>query len=576
MTGAGRPLGLLLLLPLTIPLAWRRLYPTVALVVVTAALVVQVPWAAARMFDETFTGFVCVLLAAYAVGRHARGPAVVPVLIGCVLAVGFALGLHDRSTGSFVLGVVFVAAPAATGRVVATRAGLGELLDSQAEQLRENAETVQRTRVAQVRARIAVDVQDLVRRRVQDMVARCEAARRVAANDTSAATELLAGVEVDGRAALDEIRTMLGVLRGEEHSVPSPLTRRPVAPTPTPPRSLPVRRVELVLATAFVVVLLAETLARPGVVPIVSLTMLVPLLSFAVGVRASGPAASAGLTVALAAVAAVNLVGGGAGWGDYVFPWLLAALAWSGGRLVREQNDLVARSRRRAAALERSAHVRAAAAASQERLRLTRELHDVLAHTLVVMVVQAGAARRSLERGRAGAVQAMQAVEDTGRDADTELRRLFTAEDPGGHPFGTEVPGTPGLRDLRTLVERARAAGLSADLVIDGDPAPVPAGLALAVYRVAQEAVTNVMRHAQAQHVLVALHQEPAQLRLVVSNDGQAASETTGSTTGNGLTGMRERARVYGGEVTAGQWPEGGFLVEATFPLTPVLREQPA
>ena len=577
VTGGERPLASTLVLPLTIPLVWRRFNPPAVALAVTAALVVQLPWASLRLFDQTFTGFVCVLLASYALGRDGRAPWAAPVLAGCALAVAVSLGWYDRSVATFVLGIVFVVAPAATGRVVAVRSELRELLDRQADKLRENAEVAEATRVAEVRGRIAGEVQDLVSRRVHEMVGRSEAARRLAPSDSSGAAEMVATVEVDGRAALDEMRTMLGVLRSIDLSGSSSLDSGADSPgEASPARYLPLRRVELLLVAAFVLLVLGEMLASPDVLPIASLTMLGPLLTFAVGTRTSGRTAVAGLGLALVAVAVVNLLVVDGHWGDYVFPSVLVGLSWLGGRLVREQNDLVERSRCRAAALERSAEVRAAAAATEERLRLARELHDVLAHTLMVMVVQAGAARRSLESGRAGVADALEIVEATGRDASTELRRLLTLVDPEGGSIAAEPDGTPGLRDLRPLVDRARAAGLAADLVVEGEPVPIPGGLALAVYRVAQEAVTNVIRHAGAQHVHLRLHYAPGQLQLEIRDDGRAVADPPATTSGNGITGMRERAGIYGGELFAGPSPHRGFVVTAAFPLVQLPQEQPA
>ena len=576
MTGGERPLALAVVVPLTMPLVRRRSNPSAVALAVTAALVVQLPWRSVRLFDQTFTGFVCVLLALYALGRHGRAPWAVPVLAGCALAVAGALGWSDRSVATFVLGVVFVVVPAATGRVVAVRSELRELLERQADMLRENAEVEEQTRIAEVRGQIAGEVQDLVSRRVHGMVDRSEAARRLAQSDSSGAAELVATVEADGRAALGEMRAMLGVLRSADlfGSTPDPGADPPGEASRA--GDLPLRRVELLLFAAFVVLVLGETLVTPGMLPIVSLTMLAPLLSFAIGTRTSGRAAVVGLGLALVAVAVVNLLFVEGRWGDYVFPSVLVALSWLGGRLVRDQNDLVQRSRCGTAALERSAGVRAAAAETAERLRLARELHDVLAHTLMVMVVQAGAARRSLQSGRAGAEKALQAVEETGRGASTELRRLLTLVDPQCGPIREEPDGTPGLGDLRCLVDRARAAGLAADLVVEGEPLSIPSGLALATYRIAQEAVTNVIRHAEAQRIRLRLHYAPGQLHLEVHDDGRAVADGPGSTTGNGITGMRERAAIYRGELFAGPSPGQGFVVAATFPLVESRQEQPA
>lgn len=576
-TSGQRPLALTLVLPLTIPLAWRSLHPRAVALTVTTAFVVQLPWAPVRLFDQTFTGFVCVLLAAYALGRQGRARWRAPTLTACALAVATVLGWYDRSVGTFLLGVVFVLAPAAAGRVVAARAGLRDLLDRQAEMVRQNAEVAERARVVEVRGRIAAEVQDLVSRRVSGMVDRCKAAGRLAHDGHSAeAAELVATVEADGRAAMDEMRRVLGFLRSTDLGDSSSVA--PEAEDDHEPgrvRHLSPRRVETVLLAAFIVLLLGEALASPDGVPLVAVTLLVPVLTFAVGARTTGRTAVLGLALALLAAAAVGLLVGEGGWGDYAFPTVLVAMSWLGGRLVREQNDLVEQSRRRAVALERGVHVRAAAAAAEERLRLARELHDVLSHTLMVMVVQAGAARRSLESGRPGAEEALRVIEDTGRGAAMELRRLLALVDPEGASTSPD-PESPGVGDLEPLIDRARAAGLAADLVVEGAPTPVPGGLGLAVYRVAQEALTNVIRHADAQHVSVRLRYEPRGVQLEIRDDGRAVSDPSGSPWGNGLAGMRERVGMYGGELHAGPSPLRGFVVSATFPLVEPRQEQPA
>ncbi len=575
--GVERPFALALVLPLTVPLAWRRLHPSVVALVVTAALVAQVPWAMLRLFDQTFTGFVCVLLASYALGRHGREPWALLVLAGCTLALAIALGWYDHSIGSFVLGVVFVLSPSATGRAVAARSELSEVLDRQAEMLRDNAEVAARIQVAEVRGRIAGEVQDLVSHRVHEMVDRSHAASRLAHGDRAGATRLVATVEVDGRAALDAMRSMLSVLRSPDligtTLDPSGESTGEVGPG----RRLSLRRVELLLAAAFGALVIGEALAAPDALPLVSLTLSGPLLTFVIGARTRGRTALLGLALVLAAVSVVSFQVGEGSWGDYLFPWVLVTLAWLAGRLVREQNDLVERATSRATSLERGAQVRAAAAATDERLRLARELHDVLAHTLMVMVVQAGAARRSLESGRVGAAaEALTVIEETGREATSELRRLLTLVNPDGGPLTSEPDGTPALSDLPSLVDRARAAGLAAELVVEGKPVPVPGGVALAVYRVAQEAVTNVIRHADAQHVHLRLRYAPGLIQLVVHDDGRAVPATHGGASGNGITGMRERTGIYGGELLAEPSPGNGFVVSATIPFAEMLQEQPA
>jgi len=575
VTGGLTPTQVLVVALLALPLAWRVTAPCLVVGVVTAALVAQVPWSSARLFHETFTGFVCVLVAFYALGRHARSRWAVPVLAGCALSFAAALGWQDRSAATFGLGLVFVLASAATGRVVGLRAALRELLDRQAEALRQSADVVERLRVAEVRGRIAGEVQHLVNHRVQGMVDRAEIARRIAPRDSALASQLVATVEQDGRAALDEMRTMLGVLRGSD--LPgSPLAPAPGSPDPARQLGhLLGRRLEVVLLVGIGVLAVSEVLVAPGELPFASMALLAPLVTFLVAVRTGIRIAVAGLALALVVVTAVNHLVVRGGWGDYVFPVVLTVFAWLGGRLVRNQDALVDRARAGAAALERDAALRASAAETHERLRLARELHDVLAHTLMVMVVQAGAARRSLESGRPGADEAIRIVVDTGREASSELRRLLTLVDPPGQQGAEDTGLTPGLGDLGSLVDRARSSGLDAELVVEGRAVPLPGGLALAAYRVAQEAVTNVIRHSGASKVRLMLVYAPGLLEIEVRDDGMPRTGASVPPAGNGVTGMRERAALYSGELSVGPSPQGGYVVSATFPLSDLLQEQP-
>ena len=267
----------------------------------------------------------------------------------------------------------------------------------------------------------------------------------------------------------------------------------------------------------------------------------------------------------------MNLLTGTARAGDYVFPALLAGLAWLAGRTVREQTRLTTKMAERARHLEHLRAMRAATATTEERLRLARELHDVVAHTMMVMVVQAGGARRALESGHAGADEALGVVADTGRNATAELRRLLALVDPArpAQPTGA------GLTQVGALVERGRAAGLSVDLRVDGEPRSLAGGLEVAAYRIVQEALTNVLRHADATRVTVTVAYQDDQLVLEVRDDGRATPGASTERAGNGIEGMCERVRIYRGELRAGPLPGGGFLVAATLPYSPVVAEQP-
>lgn len=228
---------------------------------------------------------------------------------------------------------------------------------------------------------------------------------------------------------------------------------------------------------------------------------------------------------------------------------LFGAAAGAGTALRRR----TAASEERADDLER----RAAQALADERSRIARELHDVITHSLSVVVVQAGAARLDAPPEQAAHLAA---IEGTARSALEEMRRLL------GVLRGTQdadLQPQPGLDQLPVLLEQVRRSGLHVDLRGDGDPQPLPPGLDLAAYRVVQEALTNVLRHARAGRAEVRLGWQPDLLVLAVTDDGSAAVGPPG----RGLLGMAERVALYGGSVTAEPGADGGFTVRAELPL---------
>jgi signal transduction histidine kinase len=188
-------------------------------------------------------------------------------------------------------------------------------------------------------------------------------------------------------------------------------------------------------------------------------------------------------------------------------------------------------------------------------------MHDVVAHSVSVMVVQAGGARRILDRDPARAVEAAAHIEQTGRAALVEMRRLLGVLHAGEE---AERAPAPGMRELGALVERSRAAGLPVSLTVDGEPRPLPAGLDLAAYRVLQEGLTNAIKYAHAAPTDVHVRWMPATLELTVADRGPGFGQATG---GHGLVGMRERVRLYGGELWTGRRDGGGFEIRARIPL---------
>jgi signal transduction histidine kinase len=216
----------------------------------------------------------------------------------------------------------------------------------------------------------------------------------------------------------------------------------------------------------------------------------------------------------------------------------------------------------RAARLEQEREERDRAAAAAERLRIARELHDVVAHSVSVMTVQAGAARVVLDAQPGRVRESLQAVEETGRQALAELRRLLgVLRLEEGEPA---LAPQPGLADLDALLAQARGAGLPVQRTIEGEPAALPPGVDLAAYRIVQEALTNARRHAAAAQARVAVRYGQGIVELEITNEGRRAIPGEG---GHGLVGMRERAALYGGELEAGPRPDGGYAVRARLPI---------
>jgi signal transduction histidine kinase len=250
------------------------------------------------------------------------------------------------------------------------------------------------------------------------------------------------------------------------------------------------------------------------------------------------------------------------GFGDAVWgPSLVVLTVGAGltGRGLRARTNTLDH---RAEALDREAQRRAAEAAAEERRRIARELHDIISHSLGVVVLQAGAAERVLDRDPERAREVRESIRATGHEAIGEMGTLVGLLD--SSPRSSREP-QPALADLDGLVSRMRDAGLSVELAIEGRQRVLPAALELSVFRVMQEALTNSLKHARAAHVHAVLRYTQAELQVYVSNDAAAAGNGVG--TGRGLAGMRERVEVFGGRLVAGPRPGGGWTLHASFPL---------
>ena len=246
---------------------------------------------------------------------------------------------------------------------------------------------------------------------------------------------------------------------------------------------------------------------------------------------------------------------------------ILGLLSWGLGEYVKGRRAYTVRVEALAERLDHLRELEARQAAWQERARLARELHDVIGHTVNVMVIQAGAGRRSLANDPATATKALQTIESIGREALDELDRLLgilRTEDEG-----TDLPPPPGLDQVRSLASRFEDSGLPVEITIEGEEVALPRSLDQSAYRIIQEALTNALRHAGGAIAHVAVRYRGDQLELEVADDGRedrAQRDHPGG--GRGLIGIQERVALFGGDLDAGPGPSGGFVIRCRFPLT--------
>jgi signal transduction histidine kinase len=277
-----------------------------------------------------------------------------------------------------------------------------------------------------------------------------------------------------------------------------------------------------------------------------------------------------------AAVACAIILEGGAGlaavrWGQsalatFAFLSGLVVAALVSGLYVRARRAYVAGLVERADRLEFERDQQALLAAAAERARISREMHDVMAHSLAVVISLANGATAKLGVDPEQSREALESIAQLGREGLADTRRLLSVlrtEDGAA----ADAP-QPGIEGIAGLVDRAAATGLAVTLSVRGDPAPVAPGPALGAYRIVQEAITNAVKHAEgATTVAVALAWTPRHLEIAVTDDGHGAARPAGRASGFGLAGMRERAALYGGTATAGPGYEGGWTVTATIPV---------
>ena len=248
---------------------------------------------------------------------------------------------------------------------------------------------------------------------------------------------------------------------------------------------------------------------------------------------------------------------------ELFFVPLFFAIGWLAGYALRERAEQAEAAEVRAAQAERERETAARIAVAEERARIARELHDIVAHAVSVMVLQVGAVRHKLpdELGNDG--EALKGVEQTGRTALSEMRRLLAAMRTDGDEV--ELEPHPGLDRLESLADEVDRAGLPVRVHVEGEPVALPLPIDLSAYRIVQEGLTNALKHARAERADVTVRYRPGELELEVRDDGTGSATTDGL--GHGLVGIRERVKIYGGEMTAGSANGGGFVLSARLPL---------
>ena len=286
--------------------------------------------------------------------------------------------------------------------------------------------------------------------------------------------------------------------------------------------------------------------------------------AFLLGNRRDAIDAWLGLAVVLAATGLIVYHDPTHEQAEFVFAPLLFAIGWLAGYALRERAEQAEAAEARAAQAEREREAAARIAVAEERARIARELHDIVAHAVSVMVLQVGAVRHRLPGELDEDREALSGVERAGRTALTQMRRLLAAMRDDGEE--AELAPQPGLDGLESLADEVGRAGLPVRLHVEGERLPLPRGIDLSAYRIVQEGLTNALKHARATAADVTIRYRPDEIELEVRDDGVGTAASDGL--GHGLVGIRERVKIYGGEMSAGTANGGGFVIRTRLPVT--------
>jgi signal transduction histidine kinase len=285
--------------------------------------------------------------------------------------------------------------------------------------------------------------------------------------------------------------------------------------------------------------------------------------AFLLGNLRSSRQAWTGLAVVLGSITTVVFNIPGHATPELIFIPIDFGIAWAAGFALRERAEKAEAAEIRATQAEREREAAARVAVAEERARIARELHDVVAHAVSVMVLQVGAVRHKLPAELAEDSDALKRVERAGRTALAEMRRLLAAMRRDGDE--AELVPQPGLDGLESLLAEVGRAGLPVVLHVDGERVPLPRGVDLSAYRIVQEGLTNALKHAHASTADVTVRYRPNEVEIEVRDDGLGNSTNDGL--GHGLVGVRERVKIYGGEMSAETATEGGFVLNTRLPL---------
>jgi signal transduction histidine kinase len=328
------------------------------------------------------------------------------------------------------------------------------------------------------------------------------------------------------------------------------------------------RRFPFGAPVAVAIAVVATTLLADRLVPNNFITFLAGCAAvFLMALLRDWRQAVAGLAIVFGAEGFVARTDPNGGIGDFLFSNLVFGVVWIVGFSLGRKFEEADEAKERALLAEREHEQQARTAVAEERARIARELHDVVGHSVSVMTVQASGVRRLLRPDQEREREALLVVERTGREALAEMRRMV-----GVLRRPEEAPALapqPSLDHVSRLVEQAREAGLPVELRIEGEAMQLPAGVDLTAYRLVQEGLTNVVKHAQATRAEVLVNYGESYLEVTVRDDGSGVGNGGGGGGGggHGLVGMRERVSVYGGELDAGPQPGGGYRLRAKLPL---------